>query len=103
MSGEAATAGRRSHRSLGGIFGVALGDPPLSSDRWRAGFLVVHPVSWQPALEVHTHRPVPDGVEDITYITINSVSDLAPTLAVAYRVNPRIRVGASAGLSYFAI
>lgn len=103
VSGEAATAGRRSHRSLGGIFGVALGSPPLGSDRWRVGFLVMHPVSWQPALEVQTRRPAPGGFEEITHITVNSVSDMAPTLAAAYRVNPKIRIGASAGLSMYGI
>jgi len=89
---------RLSNRSLGGVFGVVTG-PGFGTGKWRFGFLVMRPVSVQPAMELRVDTSAPGTVQSTTYVTTSSLSDFVPTLAAAYELVPGLRFGISAGAS----
>jgi len=99
VKGGFASSARTSNRSIGGVFGVVLGPDVVGLEKWRFGFLIMRPVSIQPALELRTTVPTDTGAVSATYVTTSSLSDLAPTVAASYSYSPTLRFGGSIGLS----
>ncbi len=94
---------RTTNRSIGGMFGVVLGPDALDLEKWRFAFLLMRPVSIQPALELRSTGAVTDGSLSATYVTTSSFSDFAPTVAGAYNYSPTLRFGGSVRLSNYSL
>lgn len=103
VTGGFASTSRTTNRSLGGVFGVVLGPDVVGLEKWRFGFLIMRPVSIQPALELRTTESNAAGAASLTYVTTSTLSDLAPTVAAAYNYSPTLRFGGSLRVSTYSL
>lgn len=92
--GQVGDAGSRLS-SNGRMYGLVLGEPLTSSDRWRFGLAVPAPVSFKPTLQM--------GNDQGAYATSGSYGDIIPTLAVGYAARPDFRLGGSLGVSFLTL
>ncbi len=99
----ASTTARTSYRTLGGVFGVVIGPEVAGRDKWRFAFLVMRPVSLQPALELRAERQTGTATQAATYVTTGSVSDFVPAIAAAYNFRPTLRFGGSVRVSDYTL
>lgn len=103
VTGGFASTSRTTNRSIGGVFGVVLGPDVAGFEKWRFGFLLMRPVSIQPALELRTTVSDAGRVASLTYVTTSTLSDLAPTVAAAYNYSPTLRFGGSLRVSTYSL
>jgi hypothetical protein len=82
--------------NLGGFLGVVLADPVIKSPKWRLGFSVYSPISWEPGtLSGSETALVSTAQRQVDYRTNVRLRVQIPSLGAGYAVSPKFRVGAS--------
>jgi len=90
--GDKATSGRLA--DLSGFLGVALAEPFIKSTKWRLGFSVFAPLSWEPGTLSGSGQASSGGTDLLlTYRTQVSFRALVPALAAGLNLSPRLRLG----------
>jgi long-subunit fatty acid transport protein len=96
-------AGRRRETSsfrlspISAFFGLAIAQPLTSSDRLRYGIFIAQPVAWQSGV-VDELLPLDPG-SDVAFRSEANLTRFEPGLAIGYRMNDRLRLGGSLGVS----
>jgi hypothetical protein len=78
--------------------GAVIGDPVISSDKWRLGFSITTPITWAPGvLDPTFERQTAAGSEVIGYYSELNFSEIIPAVAAGYAPGGPIRFGFSLG------
>jgi len=78
--------------------GAAIGDPVISSDKWRLGFSITTPIAWAPGvLDPTFERQTAAGSEVIGYYSELDFTEIIPAVAAGYAPGGPIRLGFSMG------
>ena len=78
--------------------GAVVGDPVISSDKWRLGFSITTPIAWAPGvLDPTFQRQTAAGSEVIGYYSELDFSEIIPAVAAGYAPGGQIRFGLSVG------
>jgi hypothetical protein len=102
LSLEGVGVSRKSTRftPIGTLVGGVIAEPLFSTPRWRIGVSYAKPIAWTPStLEGQLRTNVAAGREVFGYSTSASLTSSVFGAAVAYRANPRLRVGVGVGFS----
>jgi len=82
--------------NLGGFLGVVLSNPVIKSDKWRFGFSVYSPLSWEPGILSGSEVADVAGTErNIDYRSQVRFRAHVPSLGAGLRVSDKFRVGAA--------
>jgi hypothetical protein len=82
--------------NLGGFLGVVLADPVLKTPKWRLGFSIYSPISWEPGTLSGAETGLISGQErQVDYRTQVRLQVQIPSLSAGVNLSPKIRVGAS--------
>jgi hypothetical protein len=82
---------------IGGFFGVAIAEPIARSPHLRYGFYVARPTVWKSGT-VDGAAAI-DPQTEIRLISSGELSGTEPGIAAGYRLNDRLRLGASVGVA----
>lgn len=82
---------------IGGFFGVAIAEPFTPSPALRFGLYVARPLAWQSG--TMDGMASPDPQTGVRLISQGQLAETEPGIAAGLRVSPRVRVGASVGVS----
>jgi hypothetical protein len=82
--------------NLGGFLGVVLAEPVIKSSKWRLGFSIYSPISWEPGTLSGSESGIVGAAErQVDYRTQVRLRVQIPSLGAGYAVSPRLRFGAS--------
>ena len=82
--------------NLGGFLGIVLADPVIKSKKWRLGFSVYSPLSWEPGTLSGEEAAQVDGTaRTIDYRSQVRLRAHVPSLGAGLAVSPKFRIGAA--------
>jgi len=82
--------------NLGGFLGIVLAEPVVKSKKWRFGFSVYSPLSWEPGTLSGEEAALIDGTDrQIDYRSQVRLRAHVPSLGAGYSISPRFRIGAA--------
>jgi hypothetical protein len=87
--------------ALGGFFGVAVAEPLTNSPNVRYGLYIARPLSWDSGT-IDANAPI-DAERRLSLLSIATLARTEPGIAMAFRANPRLRMGGALGVSYTSI
>ena len=101
VEGVGTSTTRSRFSSVSTLVAAVIGQPVIRSERWRLGFALGKPVSWQPGRSDGAFTlPTQSGDARFSYASDVRFSTLIPAVAAAYAPRPGLRFGTSVGVGW---
>ena len=101
VEGVGTSTTRSRFSSVSTLVAAVIGQPIIHSERWRLGFALGKPVSWQPGRSDGAFTlPTSRGDARFSYSSDVSFSTLVPAFAAAYAPRKGLRFGTSVGIGW---